>query len=222
MTTPDTDLDPEETKDWLEALDAVVAREGIERAHFLLESLIDNARRHGANLPYKATTRYLNTINLNDEKRNPGNEELEYRIRSYVRWNAMALVVRANNEHPGLGGHLSTFASAATLYDVAFNHFFKGPDHAEGADLVYFQGHSAPGIYARAFLEGRLSEEQLHRFRRETEEGGLSSYPHPWLMPSFWQFPTVSMGIGPMTAIYQARFMRYLQHRGLIPKNRAW
>ncbi len=215
------DRDPEETQEWLDALDSVVDRVGIERAHFLIEALIDKARRAGANLPYNATTAYLNTIHLNDEARNPGDQELEYRIRSFVRWNALAMVVRANHEFPGIGGHISTFASAATLYDVGWNHFFKGPDHPDGADLVYFQGHSSPGVYARAFLEGRLSEADLIRFRRETDAPGLSSYPHPWLMPKFWQFPTVSMGLGPMTAIYQARFMRYLQNRGLIPASKA-
>ncbi len=221
MSTSD-DADPQETQDWLDALDGVMAQEGLERAHFLIEALIDKARRAGANLPYKTTTAYLNTIRPNDEARNPGDEELEYRVRSYVRWNAMAMVVKANKRNAGIGGHISTFASAATLYDVGYNHFFKGPDHPDGADLIYFQGHSAPGMYARAFLEGRLSEGELDRFRRETgPEGGLSSYPHPRLMPGLWQFPTVSMGLGPMMAIYQARFMRYLQHRGLIPENRA-
>ena len=218
------DVDPEETQEWIDALDAVRAAAGTERAHFLLEALIDRARRAGANLPYKTTTAYLNTIHVNAEARNPGDEELEYRIRSYVRWNALAMVVRANRDYPGIGGHLSTFASAATLYDVAFNHFFKGPDHPDGGDLVYFQGHSSPGIYARAFLEGRLTEAQLERFRREVDGGGLSSYPHPWLMPDFWQFPTVSMGLSAMMAITQARFMRYLQNRGLVPanKSRVW
>jgi pyruvate dehydrogenase E1 component len=216
------DPDPQETQEWLDALDGVLAAEGPERTHFLLEALIDKARRAGLNLPYKATTAYVNTIHPNDEARNPGDEEIEYRLRSYVRWNAVAMVVKANKKHPGIGGHISTFASAATLYDVGYNHFFKGPDHPAGADLVYFQGHCAPGVYARAFLEGRLSAEQLDRFRRETgEQGGLSSYPHPRLMPGFWQFPTVSMGLGPMMAIYQARFMRYLQHRGLIGANEA-
>jgi pyruvate dehydrogenase E1 component len=220
-----SDTDPEETKDWLEALEGVIAAEGVERAHYLIEALIDKARRAGANLPYKATTAYVNTLHVNQETRNPGDEEIEYRVRSYVRWNAVAMVIKANKLYPGIGGHISTFASAATLYDVAFNHFFKGPDHPDGADLIYFQGHSAPGVYARAFLEGRLTEDDLDRFRRETiEQGGLSSYPHPRLMPGFWQFPTVSMGLGPMMAIYQARFMRYLQHRGLITKNdaRVW
>jgi pyruvate dehydrogenase E1 component len=216
------DPDPQETKDWLDALDAVIAEEGIPRAHALIEALIDQARRAGANLPYKATTAYVNTIHPNDEARTPGDEELEYRVRSYVRWNALAMVMKANKRDPDIGGHISTFASAATLYDVGFNHFFKGPGHEDGADLIYFQGHCAPGVYARAFLEGRLHEADLDGFRRETSpSGGLSSYPHPRLMPRFWQFPTVSMGLGPMTAIYQARFMRYLQHRGLIPSNHA-
>ncbi len=215
------DNDPLETQEWLDALGAVVDREGIERAHFLIEALIDKARRAGANLPYKATTAYLNTIHVNSEARNPGDGELEYRIRSFVRWNAMAMVLRSNAKFPGLGGHISSFASSATLYDVGWNHFFKGPDHQDGADLVYFQGHASPGVYARAYLEGRLSEADLDRFRRETDAPGLSSYPHPWLMPNFWQFPTVSMGLGPMMAIYQARFMRYLQNRGLIPRNKA-
>jgi pyruvate dehydrogenase E1 component len=215
------DIDPDETKDWLDSLEAVLDHGGVERAHFLIEALIDKARRSGAHLPYKATTAYVNTIHVNDEAHSPGDDEVEYRLRSLVRWNAMAMVVKANHHHPGIGGHLSTFASAATLYDVAYNHFFKGADHADGADLVYFQGHSAPGVYARAFLEGRLSEADLEGFRREASAKGLSSYPHPWLMPSFWQFPTVSMGLGAMTAIYQARFMRYLQHRGLIPANKA-
>ena len=219
---PDPDPDPQETQEWLDALDGVLGAEGVERAHFLIEALIDKARRAGANLPYKATTAYVNTIALSDEARNPGDEELEYRLRSYVRWNALAMVLKANQRFPGIGGHISTFASAATLYDVGFNHFFKGPENPDGADLIYFQGHCAPGVYARAFLEGRLSEEDLDRFRRETgKEPGLSSYPHPRLMPEFWQFPTVSMGLGPMMAIYQARYMRYLQHRGLIPANKA-
>ncbi|HMI92625.1 MAG TPA: pyruvate dehydrogenase (acetyl-transferring), homodimeric type, partial [Polyangiales bacterium] len=216
------DPDPQETQEWLDALEGVLSAEGVERAHFLIEALIDKARRAGANLPYKATTAYVNTIGVSDEARNPGDEELEYRLRSYVRWNALAMVLKANQRFPGIGGHISTFASAATLYDVGFNHFFKGPEHPDGADLIYFQGHCAPGVYARAFLEGRLGEEDLDRFRRETgKEPGLSSYPHPRLMPEFWQFPTVSMGLGPMMAIYQARYMRYLQHRGLIPASKA-
>jgi pyruvate dehydrogenase E1 component len=221
MTDP-VEYDPLELQEWLESLEAVLQRDGIQRSHALIEALIDKARRAGANLPYKATTAYLNTVHVDDEVHCPGDAELEYRIRSLVRWNALAMVLRANAKHHGLGGHIATFASSAMLYDVGWNHFFKGPDHADGADLVYFQGHSSPGVYARAFLEGRLSESELDRFRQETSgPGGLSSYPHPWMMPGFWQFPTVSMGIGPMTAIYQARFMRYLQNRGLIPKSQA-
>ena len=209
------DVDAEETREWLEALESVFQAEGIERGHYLIERLIDKARRSGAHLPYKATTAYLNTIHMRDEPQLPGEPGLEHRIRSIIRWNAMAMVVQANRKHPGIGGHIASFASAATLYDVGFNHFFKGSDHAEGPDLLYIQGHSSPGIYARAYLEGRLSEEQLYAFRREVEQDGLSSYPHPWLMPEFWQFPTVSMGLAPIMAIYQARFMKYLAHRGL-------
>ncbi len=219
--TQKQDTDSVETQEWLDALDAVIERVGVERGHFLIEALIDKARRAGANLPFKATTAYLNTIHRSDEARNPGDQELEYRVRSFVRWNALAMVVRANARFPGLGGHISTFASSATLYDVGWNHFFKGADHPDGGDLVYFQGHSSPGVYARAFLEGRLTEADLDNFRRETGGHGLSSYPHPWLMPKFWQFPTVSMGLGSMMAIYQARFMRYLQNRGLIPASKA-
>jgi pyruvate dehydrogenase E1 component len=219
-----SDPDPAETAEWLEALESVFRTEGIERGHYLLERLIDQARRSGAHLPYSATTAYLNTIHVRDEPPPAGEPGLEHRIRSLVRWNALAMVVQANRENAELGGHIATFASAATLYDVGFNHFWKGPDHPEGADLLYIQGHSSPGIYARAFLEGRLSEEQLHRFRREVGRGGLSSYPHPWLMPDFWQFPTVSMGLGPIMAIYQARFMKYLEHRGLaeMKSRKVW
>jgi pyruvate dehydrogenase E1 component len=209
------DVDPEETREWLQALESVFHAEGIERGHYLIERLIDKARRSGAHLPYKATTAYLNTISANEEPPMAGEPGLEHRIRSIIRWNAMAMVVQANREHPGIGGHIASFASAATLYDVGFNHFFKGPEHPQGADLVYIQGHVSPGIYARAFLEGRLREDQLHAFRREVEQDGLSSYPHPWLMPQFWQFPTVSMGLSPIMAIYQARFMKYLEDRGL-------
>jgi len=211
-----TDCNPEETQEWLEALDSVLALEGPDRAHYLLERLIDKARRSGAYLPYSANTAYLNTIPPSREPRRPGDHALERRIRSLIRWNAMALVVQANRDVAELGGHIASFASAATLYDVGFNHFFHAPSEKHGGDLVFIQGHSAPGIYARAFLEGRISEEQLKHFRQETEAGGLSSYPHPWLMPSFWQFPTVSMGLGPIQAIYQARFMRYLDDRGIL------
>ena len=193
-----------------------------ERAHFLLEKLIDQARRTGAYLPYSANTAYINTIPPARQKSSPGNHEYEAKIRSFVRWNALAMVVRANRKPGDLGGHIASFASSAVLYDVGFNHFFRGTlanaadDAKNYGDLVYFQGHSAPGVYARAFLEGRISEEQLENFRAETNGKGLSSYPHPWLMPDFWQFPTVSMGLGPIMAIYQARFMRYLENREII------
>ncbi|WP_275098782.1 pyruvate dehydrogenase (acetyl-transferring), homodimeric type [Sedimenticola hydrogenitrophicus] len=210
------DIDPEETREWLEALEAVLENEGTERAHYLIETLIDKARRSGAYLPYSANTAYINTIPVTKQKRFPGDPAMERRIRSFIRWNAMAMVVQANRLSPELGGHISSFASAATLYDVAFNHFFHARSKARDGDLVFFQGHSAPGIYARAFLEGRLSEEDLYSFRQESEGEGLSSYPHPWLMPGFWQFPTVSMGLGPLMAIYQARFMRYLGDRGIV------
>ncbi len=192
----------------------MLEREGAGRAKFLLERLVETARRSGAYVPYNANTAYINTIPLSQEEHSPGDAELEHKIRSLVRWNAMAMVVRANKESSELGGHIASFASAATLYDVGFNHFFRAASESFGGDLVYFQGHSAPGIYARAYLEGRITEEQMNHFRQEVGGKGLSSYPHPWLMPDFWQFPTVSMGLGPITAIYQARFMRYLQDRG--------
>jgi pyruvate dehydrogenase E1 component len=210
------DIDQEETQEWLDSLESVVARDGLERAHFLLENLIDKARRSGANLPYSANTAYLNTIPETREEHTPGDPAIEWRIRSLIRWNALAMVVQANRTTSELGGHIASFASSATLYDVGFNHFFRAPDETHGGDLVFFQGHSAPGVYARAFLEGHIGEEQLRKFRQEVEPGGLSSYPHPWLMPDLWQFPTVSMGLGPIMAIYQARFMRYLHHRGIL------
>ncbi len=210
------DLDPQETQEWLDALEAVLEREGAERAHFLLENMLDKAYTGGAHMPYSANTPYLNTIPPELEERAPGDPAIEWRIRSIIRWNAMAMVVRGNKSSTELGGHLSSFASIATLYDVGFNHFWRAPSEDHGGDLVFLQGHSAPGIYARAFLEGRISEEQLDNFRREVDGKGLSSYPHPWLMPDFWQFPTVSMGLGPIQAIYQARFMRYLENRGLV------
>ncbi|MDH4234113.1 MAG: pyruvate dehydrogenase (acetyl-transferring), homodimeric type, partial [Gallionella sp.] len=209
------DNDPQETREWLDSLESVLENEGAERAHFLLEQLIDKARSSGAGVPFSATTPYCNTIPPEKEHRSAGNHELEHRIRAVTRWNAMALVLNANRDSSELGGHIATFASAATLYDVAFNHFFHGETAEHGGDLVYFQGHSSPGMYARAFLEGRLSEEQMYKFRQEADGNGLSSYPHPWLMPDFWQFSTVSMGLGPLMAIYQARFMRYLEHRGI-------
>ena len=211
----DTDIDPMETSEWLDALSAVIHADGPERAHYLLERMVDVTRRAGAHLPYDATTAYVNTIPPNAEERSPGNADLEWRIRSIIRWNAMAMVVRANRKDSSIGGHISSFASAATLYDVGFNHFFRGANEDFGGDLLYIQGHSAPGIYARAYLEGRLNEDQLDRFRREVDGDGLSSYPHPWLMPDFWQLPTVSMGLGPIMSIYQARFLRYLGHRDL-------
>ncbi len=212
----DIDVDPTETQEWIEALDGVLAHEGPERAHYLLEQLIDSARRSGAYIPYSPNTAYLNTIPASQEEKSPGDPAIEWRIRSIVRWNAMAMVVRANRISTELGGHIASFASAATLYDVGFNHFWHAPSENHGGDLVFIQGHSAPGIYARAFLEGRISEDQLTKFRQEVGGHGLSSYPHPWLMPDFWQFPTVSMGLGPIMGIYQARFMKYLHHRGLL------
>jgi len=215
--TADHDTDPQETQEWIEALEAVIEREGVERAHHLLEALIDKARRSGAYLPYSANTAYINTIPAHKEEHTPGDPAIEWRIRSLIRWNALAMVVRANRQMAELGGHIASFASSATLYDVGFNHFFRGPGDSHGGDLIFVQGHSAPGVYARAYLEGRIGEEQLNRFRQEVGGGGLSSYPHPWLMPDFWQFPTVSMGLGPLMAIYQARFMRYLEHRGIAP-----
>ncbi len=209
------DHDPQETQEWLEALEAVLSREGPERAHYLLEKLVDKARRSGAYLPYSANTAYINTLPPHLEEKSPGDFELEHQIRSLVRWNAVAMVLQANKDSSELGGHIASFQSAATLYDVGFDHFFHAPSEGHGGDLVYIQGHSAPGVYARAYLEGRLTEEQLKNFRREVEGKGLPSYPHPWLMPDFWQFPTVSMGLGPLLAIYQARFMKYLHDRGL-------
>jgi pyruvate dehydrogenase E1 component len=209
------DSDPQETSEWLESLQAVIEREGPERAHYLLEHLVDYTRRSGGHLPYDATTAYINTIPPHLEVHSPGQIEMERRIGAIIRWNAMAVVLRAASRGGELGGHIASFASAATLYDVGFNHFFRGPDHPGGGDLVFIQGHSSPGIYARAFLEGRVTEEQLDGFRQEVDGKGLSSYPHPWLMPDFWQFPTVSMGLGPIMAIYQARFLKYLHDRGI-------
>ncbi len=210
------DLDPEETREWLEALQSVLEREGPDRANYLLDRLVNEARRAGAYIPYNANTAYLNTIPPEREERSPGDAVLEEKIRALVRWNAMATVIRANKESSELGGHIASFASAATLYDIGFNHFFRAANEKFLGDLVYIQGHSAPGVYARAYLEGRITEDQLSNFRQEVDGKGLSSYPHPWLMPDFWQFPTVSMGLGPLMAIYQARFMRYLKDRGQI------
>ena len=211
------DIDPDETREWLDALEYVLDHGGTDRANFLLERLSARMTQTGARLPYTITTPYRNTIPATQEAFMPGDLFMERRIRSLIRWNALAMVVRANRGEGDLGGHISTFASAATLYDVGFNYFFRGPTDDNAGDLIYFQGHSAPGIYARSFLEGRLTEEQLDLFRREVDGGGLSSYPHPWLMPDYWQFPTVSMGLGAIQAIYQAHIMKYLDGRGLIP-----
>ena len=211
--SPDTDN--QETQEWLDSLSSVIDAEGTERAHFLIEMMIDQARRSGSNLPYNATTSYVNTIPTHLQQRHPGNPDMERRIRALIRWNAVMTVLRANEKSPGIGGHIASFQSAATLYDVGFNHFFRAANDNFGGDLVYFQGHSSPGIYARAFLEGRINEEQLNNFRMESDGNGLSSYPHPWLMPDFWQFPTVSMGLGPIMGIYQARYLKYLHDRGI-------
>ena len=219
MTEPPklSDIDPVETREWLESIDSVLKTEGPLRAHFLLERLIDHVRRGGAYLPFTANTAYVNSIPPGREPAYPGNRELEKRIEAYIRWNALAMVVAANRKSSEYGGHLASYASSATLYEVGFNHFWRAASSEHPGDLVFFQGHSSPGIYARAYLEGRLSESQLQNFRQEAggPGEGLSSYPHPWLMPDFWQFPTVSMGLGPMQAIFQARFIRYLEHRGL-------
>ena len=213
------DLDPSETREWMEAISAVIGRDGAERAHFLMERMVDETRRAGGHLPFPMTTDYVNTIPPSREAKSDGDAALEWRIRSILRWNAMATVVRANRKPGELGGHISSFASSATLYDVGFNHFWRAPSAAHPGDLICIQGHSSPGIYARAFLEGRISAEQLDRYRMEVDGQGLSSYPHPWLMPDFWQAPTVSMGLGPISAIYQARFFKYLEHRGLMPES---
>ncbi len=206
------DVDPQETKEWLESLDAVIAAEGRSRARYLLARLMERAREQAVGVPAMVTTDYINTIPAEQEPWFPGDETLERRIRAHIRWNAMAMVDRSNHRFDALGGHLSTFASAAALYDVGFNHFFRGKSDGGRGDQIFFQGHAAPGIYARAFLEGRLNDEQLDRFRREVDGGGLPSYPHPRRMPAFWEFPTVSMGLGPLNAIYQARLNRYLLH----------
>jgi pyruvate dehydrogenase E1 component len=198
------ELEEIESREWLESLDYVIEKGGPSRVRRLLTDLQTHAHKSGIEIPFSANTPYLNTISVLNQTPYPGSREIERRIKSLIRWNAMAMVVRANRESPGIGGHISTYASAATLYEVAFNHFFQGKNAEGGGDLIYFQGHASPGIYSRAFLEGRLSEEDLRNFRRERNpQGGLSSYPHPWLMPNFWEFPTVSMGLGPIMAIYQ-------------------
>jgi pyruvate dehydrogenase E1 component len=217
MPTPYKDPDPQETQEWIESIEDALEEHGFERTRHLLETLIDFAQSKGARLPFNTSTPFVNTILPGQQPAYPGNREIERKIKSIVRWNAMAMVTKANKETPGIGGHISTFASAATLYEVAFNHFFKGANHPNGLDLIYFQGHSSPGIYARAYLEGRLNKDNLHNFRRElSKEGGLSSYPHPYLMPDFWQFATGSMGLGPIMAIYQARFIHYMIDRGFM------
>jgi len=213
------DADAQETREWVDALSAVIATEGAERAHFLLEQLINEARQAGIDMPFSATTAYVNTIPTDQEERCPGNLEVEERLRAYMRWNAMAMVVKANRLHPpdggDLGGHISSFASLATMFGAGFNHFWRADSEGHGGDLLYIQGHSSPGIYARAYMEGRINEEQLLNFRQEVDGKGISSYPHPKLMPDFWQFPTVSMGLGPLMGIYQARFLKYLHARGI-------
>ncbi len=216
MTDLTPDLDPVESQEWQDAIEDVIQRDGANRAHYLLDKAVQSARAHGANLPFSATTPYQNTIPTDDQPEFPGNLEMEWRIRTINRWNAMATVVRRNKESSEYGGHIASFASSAVMYDVGLNHFWRSKSAIHGGDLVFFQGHVIPGIYARSFMEGRLSEEQLENFRSEVDGGGLSSYPHPWLMPDYWQFPTVSMGLGPLMAIYQARFMKYMHNRGHI------
>ena len=207
------DVDPQETREWLAALDGVIAHVGAERAHWLIEELIERTRLAGDLAPFSANTPYVNTVPVEKQAPIPGDQDIEHRIRSFVRWNAAMMVLRANRE-TNVGGHIASFASAATLYEVGYNHFWRAPSDGHNGDLLFIQGHSSPGIYSRAFLLGRLSAEQMDNYRQETDGKGLSSYPHPWLMPDFWQFPTVSMGLGPLLAIYQARFMRYLEDRG--------
>lgn len=209
------DINPEETNEWLEALENIIEEGGPKRAHYILEKLIDKARRKGTYLPFRATTAYLNSIDVEDEPKMPGDRDIERRIRSAIRWNATMMVLRASKKNLELGGHIASFQSSATLYDVGFNHFFRAPNEKDGGDLIFFQGHIAPGIYARSFLEGRITKEQMDNFRQEVTGKGLSSYPHPKLMPDYWQFPTVSMGLGPIQAIYQARFLKYLTNRGI-------
>ncbi|KPW94751.1 Pyruvate dehydrogenase E1 component, partial [Pseudomonas syringae pv. cerasicola] len=208
------DEDPQETREWLESIESVLNSEGRPRAHYLIDQLLDfDVAQHG-DFYGRVTTPYVNTIPSDRQQPYPGDLQVEKRINAFIRWNALAMVLRAG-KHSGVGGHIASYASAAVLYDVGFDHFFRGRTEQFAGDLVYIQGHSSPGIYGRAYLEGRLSEEQLDNFRRETDRDGISSYPHPRLMPDFWQFPTVSMGLGPITAAYQARFMRYLENRGL-------
>ena len=215
----DADKDPVETQEWIDALTAVIERDGTDRAHQLLERMVEVSRRAGAQLPFQPTTEYINTIPPHLEEKMGGDQTLEWKIRSLIRWNAMAMVVRANRKPGELGGHIASFASSATLYDVGFNHVWRAPSENHPGDLIFSQGHSSPGIYARAFLEGRLTEDQIDHFRMEVDGRGIPSYPHPWLMPDFWQAPTVSMGLGPISAIYQARFFKYLEHREFLKKS---
>ena len=215
------DIDPDETAEWVDSLDAVIDGRGKGRARFLLMKLLERSREMGVGLPAAVSTPYINSIPPEREPWFPGDEYMERRIRAYIRWNAAVMVTRANTRAPGIGGHLATYASSASLYDVGFDHFFRGKGVGQSGDQIYFQGHAAPGIYARAFLEGRLDESQLDHFRQEIGGGGLSSYPHPRLMPEFWEYPTVSMGLGPIAAIYQARFNRYLRNREIADTSRS-
>jgi len=213
LTQYKKDTDPQETQEWLESIDDALEEHGFDRARFLLEKLVEHAQAKGARLPFNTNTPFINTILPEDQPKYPGDRDIERTIKSIIRWNAMAMVVKANTKTPGIGGHISTYASSATLNEVAYNHFFKGPEHKSGGDLIFYQGHGSPGHYARAYLEGRLTKNNLDNFRRELTPGGLSSYPHPYLMPHFWQFATVSMGLGPIMAIYQARFLNYMVDR---------
>src|SRR5690606_12187705 len=213
-----TDPDPAASQEWIESLKAVIDHDGPARAHQLLNGMVELTRRAGAHLPFAPTTEYINTIPPGQEAKSPGDAQMEWRIRSLIRWNAMAMVARANRKPGDLGGHIATFASSATLYDVGFNHFWRAPSDDHPGDLLYIQGHGSPGVYARSFMEGRISESQLDNFRMEVDGRGVSSYPHPWLMPDYWQTATVSMGLGPIAAIYQARNFKYLESRGLMPK----
>src|SRR3954452_18630634 len=217
LTNQLPDRDPEETAEWLESLDTLIQEQGTERARYIMRSLLQRAGAQSVGVPMVTTTDYVNTIPVDQEPVFPGDEEIERKYRAWLRWNAAVMVHRAQRSDIGVGGHISTYAGAATLYEVGFNHFFRGPDHPSGGDQVFFQGHALPGMYARAYLEGRLSEDDLSGFRQEKSKAphGLPSYPHPRLMPKFWQFPTVSMGIGPLNAIYQAQFNRYLLNRGI-------
>jgi len=218
------DVDPEETTEWLDSLDSLVDAGGERRARFVLAKLTDRARALGVGTPLEVSTPYINTIPASAQEWFPGDVAIERRIRAYIRWNAAVMVVNANHRADGIGGHLATYASSAGLYELGFNHFFKGKAHGQAGDHVYFQGHAAPGIYSRAYLEGRFDETHLSNFRRELSGHGLTSYPHPWLMGDFWEFPTVSMGLGPINSIYHARFNRYLHHRRIddTSNSRVW